>query len=146
MSNITETLVQDPESCKALKDLGFDRECIGYYINCELPEPKSFYHDKNSDDNWGNWFKNSTLNEYGDPTNSINEFAIPTYEQVKNWAEEEYDISVLIEKDYEVIYWYVEVKIGNEEKVIYSFRHLSRRESNEAMIKAIIDYIKKNKS
>lgn len=136
MSNITDTLVQDPQSCIDLKELGFDGECdYSFYRNLE-----GNYHLSRHDES----VKNST---WHDGENDPNATAF-TYAQIFEGTQDEYGLHTSIRPLYPATenYAYGLVITSRKEEQIVIDAFPSRREAKEAAVKAIINYIKENEN
>lgn len=124
--NITETLIQSPESCQHLKELGFDGECMFIFFQDVMAFSDPVFNHQDIDDP-----------ERG------NEFVtIPTYEQVFEWADDEHkiDAEIKIGKDF----FEYNVFLRTDKTAIFLGVFKNRREAKEEAVKAIIKHIKEN--
>jgi hypothetical protein len=86
------------EIALALKELGFDEPCFGYYVNVEVPNP--FLVTTKISDTQGGYFT----------------FA-PLYQQAFRWFREEYVLDSIVQPTYSTKYQYRVFNVETKSKV-----------------------------
>ena len=108
----------------ALKELGFDKECVAYYngynkLDHLMPERVFVLHDYN-----------------GENTTSA-----PTFSQAFRWFREKYNLYIVISHNQ---YWVFEIYTTSNDDLIYGeSTHKSYEEAELECLKKLIEIVKK---
>ena len=113
------------EQALALKELGFDEDCFGYYEDNNL----TITFPSTSSNGW-KWVGNSII-----PAKNTK---APTYSQAFRWFREKYQLHSYIEGAYPWFRFY----INSEDNRWEGHKHLSHEEAELECLKKLIEIVK----